>query len=404
MSFSGETPHLAKILDDLTEQLDKFTMKRNTESIKKLVNTSFDLDIETLVKVLLSVKHINDNNLLQQGNRDAKVYLKHINKLILSKNNMQDADSHPVGQDLSIFSCATKSQSALNVKRLKINILDESISSSLSPFLSYILKDLGFKNDFIEPSLNDSSMHSNPITWFRVVMNCERNSMALLKTFKKMYETPLVKTALHDIYIVSEEFNIIELYYTKLSKKAQLLLYFESCPYISKIIFCSELGLLRKMKIRQCDRFSNMLKFHFCYKTKNIDFDLHSMKDLNMFHHIYLMCSVLIKPQPPAPLAAISYSKPMFKSQNNIKMVEPITGYEKKYLEINGNESIGNTSATIETLAENKRHCLHSAVQDRDRRILNGYSTIGGVNLNELIVHSDDETVKRRIELLREMS
>ncbi len=408
MTFSGEISDLTMLLNDLTEELDKFTFRRNTQSIKRIVNTSFDVDIMTMVKLLLTIRKINNENLLEKGDRAAKVYLNYINKLILSKNNVEDADSHPVGQDLSIFSCASKSQSALNVKRLKINTdrLQQQ-KGNVSPFIHHITETLGFKNDFIEPPVNDSSMHSNPIVWFRVVLNCNQEDCdgSLLSVFKKFYRTSvLIQQHLHDIHLVSEEFNIIELYYKKNAKKPQLLFHFQESEFISSIIFCSELGLLKKMKIRPCDVLSNMLKFYFCMKTKNLNFSVTGQKDLQIFHHIFLMCAVLMYPIQPAPLSAISYSKPMFKSLNNAKKVEKMTGYEFKYMEVNGPESIINTSATIETIKDNKRHCLHATVQDRDNRILNGLSTIGGANISELVVESEDSVINERIELLQNLS
>nr|WOZ57600.1 P47 [Menippe mercenaria nudivirus] len=399
MSLISKHPHLTRVFDDLTRELMTFTSHRNPKSVKRLVNTSFDVPLKTLVKFTLTLRKFN-NGMNKQYSR---VILKLINKVFLSRNNLDDADSHPIGQDLSIFSCSNKAQATLNVKRLTNNgsNVEDGCGSN---FIKYLTEELHFKNEFIEPTVNDSSTHSNPITWFRIKITKMKHE-TFLQTFKKFYVSSMVLCRfVHDIYLLSEEFGIVELYYKKCAKKNHILNELQVNDYVEKIIFCSELELLKRMKCRPCDLYSNMLKFYFCTKTKNIDFILTSQHDLHVFHYVHLICSNLFAPQTPAPITGTSCSKPMGKSVNNSRILEEITPYELKLRESRGDGSLTMTSATLETLAYNARHTLHVATQDRDRRILGNPSTIGGVNGVELVINSTDEVVNMRKRLLRKMS
>lgn len=399
MSFTSGHPQLCKIHDDLTKELDIFTNGKNTTSVKRIVNTLFDMDLRKLIKVLLTVRHFNKHDSLRKGDHVAKVYFKYFNQLIMSRNNLDDADAHPVGQDLSIFSCAAKSQSALNVKRLNVNNADNRSDGS-SALLKFVVNELGFKNKCIEPSINDSSIHSNPITWFRLKLR--GGPETLFETFKSMYASPIVHVGVADVHLLYEEGCILEIYYEKGVKKSQILLHFEACEFVEKIIFCSELNLLKKVKARPCDIFSNIIKFNYCNKTKNIDFCLTCQDDLLVFHYVYLMSAMLLTSTSSSPISGISCSKPMFKSMKNAKELEPITDYERKHKESRGAKAISDTAATPETEAIGQRHKVHAAVQDRDRRILSGASTMGGTSVNELVIHS--KKAPEIIKILQSMS
>lgn len=410
MSLKGETSNLHKILTDLTYELDVFTGESNTTNICKIVNASLNLEVRQLAKVLLTVRKINKNGLVRKNDKSARVFQKEIYRLLKSKNSIDDADSHPIGQDLSIFSCAAKSQDILNVKRLTENISRNLDESKRTPFLQYILK-LGFKNDYIEPSVKDSSLHTNDLTWFRLVLSGGEGT--ILDAFKSLYEHELVRDHIHDVYILAEEFRVIELYYKKKAKRLQLLVFFNESDLIEDIIFCSELELVKKMKLRPCDIFSNMLKFYYCYKSNNFTFTITSVKDLRIFNLVYVMCGIFIHSSKfttansiisPAPLSGLSYCKPMIKTQPKTKLVENISDYELTYVKENGEEFLCNTAATPETFINQKRHVLYTVNQDRDKRIIDGYSSVGGVNSSELIIEPTPERTERTIKLLKKLS
>ena len=167
------------------------------------------------------------------------------------------------------------------------------------------------------------------------------------------------------------------------------------------------------MKIRQCDKFSNMLKFYYCYKTNNFNFTVTSMYELHIFQYCYLMCSIFIHSSKftnvssfisPNPISGLSYCKPMTKIQPRARAVVELSPYEKRYVEENGLEKLTNTAASIESFKNNMKHVTYTMNQDRDSRIFTGYSTIGGVNQSELIIEQSDEAINEMIKILLQES
>ncbi|UOT91772.1 P47 [Aratus pisonii nudivirus] len=406
MSLKGDVPNANIILSHLCSELDKFTKYKNTDNVCKIVNCLYDVDIKTIIKVLLQLKQLNEKKV----EIDLKIktyYLTNIYKLINSKNHLDDADTHPIGQDLSIFSCATKSQNVLNVKRLTKKIKSENVSEA-TDLVKHIYT-LGFKNENIKPAVKDNSLYTNEISWFRLILNGDDT----LSSFKELYNCNVIKDHMIDVYVVNEDYHIIELYYNKKAKKANLMKFFNNSDLVKEIVFCSDLVTVKKMKIDTCDIFSNMLKFYYCYKTNHFNFTLTSQKDIKIFHYVYLICSIFIQSSKsvnnksfttPAPLSGLSYCKPMTKIQPKSRLVEDISEYERNYLKENGDGSLCDTAATPETLEIGKRHVLYTVNQDRDKRVLHSYGNVGGVNHSELVIEPDEETKKFQIQMLRNLS
>ncbi|UVX94867.1 P47 [Callinectes sapidus nudivirus] len=408
MSLSGKYSKIYKLFNDLTEELTILLTKANFENVCKVVNTLYDMEPRLLVKALLVIKKINREQLLHSENRYAKVYFKELIRLLNSKNHLDNGDSHPIGQDMSINSCADKSQNVLNVKRLKTNDSETSAKKNTSA-LQYVMGDLKLKNEKIQPIIKDNTLHKYEITWFRLILTGD-----LKTSLKGLYdEFPTFSSYLHDIHILAEEFNIVEVYYKKKAKIAPLMNLFNESSYVEEIIFCSELEKVKKLKIRPCDSFSNMIKFYFCCKTKSFTFTITSCEDMKVFHYVYLMCSVFMHASKftasnttvsPAPLAGISYSKPMVTSVPKTKMVEDITPFETTYVEEHGLDNIHNTSATLESYRIKKRHKMYALTQDREKRMVQGISAIGGANQSEIVITPTKELKRKRIELLKSLS
>ena len=396
----------SRIFEELYNELDKFTKLSFSEDLSKIVNNLVDMDIRDVVKVVLYTKKINNLGL---KSKDSKVYLSKLLKLLKSKNNLCGTDSYPIGQDFCIFSCAARSQNVLNVKRLVEKA--KNSKSNDTEFLKYIVNVLNFKNDYIEPCVKDSSPHTHQITWFRLFLRGNN----LLETFKSLHSHKLVSDKLCDVHIVTEEFKIIELYYEKKAKRAQLMTFFNECDLVESIIFCSELDLLKRMNARTCDIFSNLLKFYFCYRTNSFSFSINSQQQIRTFHYVYLVCTIFMYTSPKFtnvsskqyssnPLSILSGSKPMLKIQDAANKLEPLTPYEEQYVRERGEESLCDTAATKESFQQNKRHEVIGLVQDRDCRMITSTTAIGASNMNELVIVSNDESIKKRIDVLRELS
>ncbi|QBB28613.1 P47 [Homarus gammarus nudivirus] len=404
MSLTDRGNKLRRILSDLKVELDKFTKFTNVDNIPKIINCLYDVNQRDLAKVVVTLRKINNDKSLER-HKYAQVYLKDIYKLISSKNHINDSDTHPIGQDLSIYSCAAKSQDVLNVKRLKkreVNIGGQSKSVA-----AYIIDTLNYKNESIQPKIKDCSLHTNDIIWFRLLIKGN-----LLESFLKIYNDLAIET-IHDVFILSEEHNIIEIYFKKKAKLSQLLEFFNENDNVEDIIFCSELQKMKKMKIRQCDIFSNMLKFYYCYKTKNLTFTITRQSHLKIFNYVFLMCSIFIHSTKftasnslltPLPLSSLSYYKPMITAVHKARIVEDISKYEKTYVAQMGAESLPNTASSQEIFKDGKRHKIYSLKQDRDQRMIYGYSTVGGVNHSEVVMTEADKTLTYRMNLLQNLS
>lgn len=407
MSLKGETSKLCTVLNDLHYELDKFTNYNNTSNICKIINNLYDTDLKIIVKVLLTIRKINNEKLLEKNNKYAQVYLKEFYKLLGSKNSIDDGDTHPIGQDWSIFSCAAKSQDILNVKRLTDTQIKKKHKNKTC-FVKYITECLKFENKRIDPVVKDFSLHTHEYTWFRLMLV----GNDLMTTFKLLHKNHIVKEHIHDVHVLAEEFNIIEIYYKRKVKRAQVLMFFNNCPLVKSVIFCSELEFLTKMRIRPCDVFSNILKFYYCYKTNNFNFSVTSVNELHCLHYVYMMYSFFIlSPKlsngsnlTPNPIAGLSYCKPMTKIQPKSGLVEDISQYEKTYIKENGVKSLSDTAVTLESLKFDKRHVLHNINQDRDQRILHGFSNVGGVNQSELVIEQTKKRKDDTIKLMRKIS
>lgn len=409
MSLGEGVPNFCRILNDLTLELDVFTKYKHQSNVRKIVNSLYDIELTILVKVILTLRKINAEDLIKKKDKHALYYRQEIYKLIKSRNFVDDGDTHPIGQDFSIFSCASKSQDVLNVKRLskKTSNVDHH---SKSPLVNFVIEELNFKNESIEPTVKDSSLHTHEVTWFRLVLTVVSGD--LLDTFKELYDQKLVRDQLCDVNVLAEEFNVIELYYKK-AKVAQLIDFFETCDLVQEIVFCSELELMKKLRIRQSDIFSNMLKFYYCYKTNHFTFTVISQENLRIFHYVYLMCSIFIHSSKfttpsgvisPAPISSLSYYKPMINIQPKAKMVEDLSVYEHNYIRKNGVDKLCNTASSLESYRMGKRHTIYTVTQDRDKRILHNFSNVGGVNQSELVIEPQEERAKRTVKLLRKMS
>ncbi|UBZ25598.1 P47 [Carcinus maenas nudivirus] len=407
MALNGEYSKIHLLFTDLTKELITFTNSTNVSNVCKIVNCLYNVEPEVLVRVMLSLRNINREKLLEKKDKYAQVYFKEISKLITSKNHLDNSDTHSIGQDLSIFSCARKSQDVLNVKRLKNKKTNEEGGVTNTPLVAYVLDELNLKNESIQPTVKDSSLHKHEITWFRLMLCGD-----FLESLRCLYEeNPIIAMHLYDIHIVSEEYNVVEIYYKKKAKLAQLMLLFNDSEYVKEIIFCSELESVKKLKIRPCDIFSNMLKFYYCYKTNNITFTITCMDHMKKFHFVYLMCSIFIHSSrftssdgafSPLPLSRTSYYKPMVNIIPKTRVVEDISDYEKTYVTETGD--LSETAASFESYELKKRHRLYNPKQDRDQRILHGFGAIGGINQTEVVLHASNELQTTRNNIMMELS
>lgn len=402
MIFGGKhNAKQLKIINDLVKELNILTRGNNKSTISKLVNTLYDVDIEKIARAVLIIKDCNADK-LERSQR--KAISSMIFRCIKSKNSLNDADAHPIGQDLSIFSCSEKSQSILNVKRLAVKHEDQKVKSKKRSVMESYIENLKYENNPIIPNIKDSTLYTYHITWFRIVLTTGHALQELLESSPKD-----LNEHLSDIHILSNQFNIVELYYRKKAKINNILQTLENSNHVVDIVFCSDLVKVKNMAIPEEVIFSNMLKFYYCYKTKNNKFDLTSQNDLQIFHYVYIMCSIFMKAPKfgcasaeisPAPISMLSYNNPIPNIIIKSRMVEDLSDYDRTYIRENP-QGICNTTATEETLTQETRHVIVAATQDRDLRVMKNYCHMGGVNQLEVVLQESKDQRDHRINILK---
>ncbi|UHB41731.1 P47 [Macrobrachium rosenbergii nudivirus] len=410
--------NIEQLLEDLFMEMQKFTYNRYDSDLPKFINACYDCDPLLLGKMVLLFRQLNDEKKNPEIRKTPTALLAYtkIIKLLNSKNPLDDNDAHPIGQDLSIYSCSGSSQEVLNFKRLKNT--DNAKKMVETPLLGYIKNKLGFKSEQIMPNIKDHVLFGKKeeYYWYRVILTPnEKDKDDYINPLKELLKTPIIATGLKDIAILSNEYGILEFYYNqKKTKMVDILCAFNANDQISKIVFCSNLIKMRVMNVfSNADLMSNMLKFYYCYKTKNLTFCVLSQRQMEILSKTYIYCAMLLftptllKPDgilSAGPLSIVSYNKPMISLQQKIKIVEPMTPYESVYLKEEGLENINKTAVSPESYQLNARHILYSISQDRDLRCLYGYSKTGGITQGELVLTQSKEQQNKRIKYLQKLS
>ncbi len=397
-----------KIFNDLYEELNHFTHGRYTSSIAKFLNASYDTEPRVLIKVILTLRKIRLGTI--KNKKKVSLYYKYIIKLLNSQNILNNGDAQPIGQLLSLTSCANKAQNVLNVKRLK-RTNNEEIVNTASPLYQYIKNDLCMNNRKIKPIVRDTSLYENKTCfWIRIWLN----GNDAVSSLKNLLSNEQIKINLYDIGTVSEVYNIVELYYWR-KGKTQMLNIIEvlnNLDIVNKIIFCSDLVRMSKQKfIPKAVIYSNMMKFYYAYKTCNLTFVLTKQEDLEIFNYTSILCGILMygpnftstnHTLKSCPLAALSNARPLDSIKINARIVEPVTPYEqlifKEYP-----EKKTSTAATDSTFENGGRHQVYTISQDRAYRMTGNCPNIGGVNTSEISIVSTPEHNNHVIGVLKSM-
>ncbi|QLI62368.1 p47 [Dikerogammarus haemobaphes nudivirus] len=390
--------NIHKLQNDIFLELDSLTLKKFTNNVCKFVNLICDMEYKSVIKFLVILRHAN--KLLVTHPRRAKIYKK-IVRLICSKNNIDNADSQPIGQDLSIDMYAKIAQDLLNVKRFTDKkTIKQNDTIIVNDVEAYLVKNK-LHTERIVPELNFIIIHTqtNNKCWFRLKVKW----IDKLKNIQSIVKHPKLSIRLEGIAFLTDD--IIEIIYNSFNVK--LIDYMEilsnEFDFVEHIIFFSNLRLFKSKCSCPITKFSNILKFYYCNVTKSSDFIITNVNNIDLFNRLYLNSFLLLNKDnlsvssdnfSPNPIACLAGTGPIRTVRSKAMKVETLTEYDLLYTQKKTDEDndvdLRGSALSRESYAIDCRHIIHKVIQDREVRILEGYSTIGGCNPHELILTLPD--------------
>uniref|UniRef100_A0AAU8GCQ5 P47 n=1 Tax=Faxonius propinquus nudivirus TaxID=3139431 RepID=A0AAU8GCQ5_9VIRU len=388
------------LLQSIYQELEILTKNNFNSDLKILIHNIIDLNKTQLVLLYIKLQKLNK---LPKTHILKNRYLKIIIRLICSKNNIDDADTHPIGQNLSIDLQSKIAQNILSVKRLEENKPKENNKLETDSFEYFVTNKLKLNYKRIVPNINLIILYGDcEINWVRVKF---RNSETLTVDLEDLIKNAPEKT--HIINIFKLDNRIIEIYHND-NFLVELLLYLENLEYIQNIIFYSDLRLFKKKVNCPLLIFSNIFKFFYCNFLSISDFIIINTKSLKKINRIFLYTMLFMDKNNLnisgehfniAPLSCLSGNNPNAAIKKKTNYIEPITDYESTLLgnidynnreEIDKQLDLRNTTMSYESLAYKARHIVYEVTQDRCSRMLNGKMLIGGCNLHEVILNPNN--------------
>lgn len=381
---------MQKLQNDIYKELDILTIGKFSYNVSMFVTLLCDSPAQDLIQILHVLRYVNKLDVKHP--RRNKLY-KRIVLLIASINNLDDADVHPIGQDLSIDMYSNITQDLLNVKRFGgvKNINDSKI---VVDAVQQLAIDYNLEYTRINPEMNHVIIHTqtNKKCWFRLKVNWNNK----LENIKTIITHPRLAFNLHGFYLLNDE--IIELYYNKMNIKInECVEAIDSLPFIVNIVFFSNLRLFKEKCSCNLTKLSNIIKFYYCSVTKHSDFVISDVSNIDLFNRIYLYSVLLLYKDNlsvstgnfgPNPIACLAGNGPSRTIKSKTTSLEPLSAYEKILLD-KKDIDIRGTAMSKESLEETKRHVVYKISQDRDLRVMYGQSSMGGCNLHELIMEND---------------
>lgn len=385
------TTKIQKLQNDLYLELDILTRKNYSYNLSMFVTLLCDTPLDNLLQILHVLRYVNKLDVKHP--RRNRLYKK-IVKLIASINNIDGADIHPIGQDLSINMYAKIAQDLLNVKRFggikNINTNEKTID-----VIEQMVLDHNLIYERLNPEINHVIIHTqtDKKCWFRLKVKWENK----VKDVKHLLTHPKLSQNLCGFYQLDDE--VIELYYNKPNIKINdCIEALNTIPFVVNIIFFSNLRLFKEKCSCQLTKLSNIIKFYYCNVTKQYDFIISSEANIDLFNSIYLYSILLLYKDnlsvstgnfSPNPIACLAGNGPSRTIKSKTTMMEPQSEYEKILTANNLDVDVRGTAMSKESIKESNRHVIYKIGQDRDMRIIYGQSSMGGCNLHEVVMNND---------------
>lgn len=313
--------------------------------------------------------------------------------LFCSKNPLDDCDAHPMGVFLSIATQSERTQTSLDVKRLKtknpVAQSDENIE-----IIDNVVEDVSNQDVVIQPRINILHLHQNPIDWVRCILKDNAEATALEQ---KLRESFVQFKYMKKLYECVYEYYFRDAHFSKHLRPSVLLKVLDECEGIVQIVFYSN---LKKMKVdvekgllNRGNFVDNAMKLLHCYLADSLIFEFEYEKT-SMIKLVFLVAVCLLytatdnlrglSPNIGTPISAITGEDPIRQLMPYTKIYEPITAVDLQILK-DAEIDIRNTPMTNESLQASKRHKLHILQSDRDYRMFGYSSGIGGSNQHELV-------------------
>ena len=437
-----------QLVTNLFNELCKFMsfkFKTNLKCIALL--SSSVLSKKDAVRYLLKLRKLNtlDCNLsLVRENKDSLL------KLIISQNNINNPDTHPIGSDLSIELIASGTQKTLNIKQLDPveemindnNNIDNNLSSpdetikyieSFEYFAKYTLK---LSSNKITPNINGTILHgtTDNKSWIRVRLREQTQKSEMNSIIEQICKEHPHLLELSGIAQFSK--TIYEFYY-KDSHASHCLLFFQNQIHVESIIFYSNLKILKSISYSKLLTLSSILKFYYCYNYKNLDFSLITVNDLMNLQRTYLYAIVFMYKDNMdtskgnklnTAMSCLSGNMPSLNIRSKSRNLEPLTDYERmllgpkimKYIDDNKNRKLlgpkimknlddkkhinkkilskklkkikppldlRSTSMSLFSLEYGMKHKVYKVCSDRDSKMFSKPGLIGGHNQHEVILY-----------------
>jgi len=371
--------------NDVFLALDKITNKQFTRTTAALSTHIIGIDLRVVFNFLKILRHVETLH-VKHPTRN-RVY-RTIVKLITSCNDLDNADSHPVGQDLSVDMYAKIAQDLLNVKRYvaKNKLKDESKLDDVEQYLHS--KKLNTHR--IMPILHDNIIHehTNNKSWFRLKV-CWSNRLENIKT---IIMDAKLSIDLEGICFLSND--VVELYYNKINIKLyDYIVAIDGLSFVTNIIFYSNLKLFKSKCQCEYTKLSNILKFYYCCVNKFSDFTISGVGNLETFNRLYLYSTLLLHKNnlgistddfSPNPMACLAGNGPGRTVRAKSQKVQKLTEYDKLITESKDVDLRG-TAMSRESFAIQMKHTTYTVSQDREMRMMHGQPLIGGCNSHEVV-------------------
>lgn len=352
--------------------------------IKTMVSIMYDYKIDELHNIH---KRLNILNQLPKDHQKVLKYRTIYKRMILSINNIDDADAHPLGLQLSISLYAESAQETLNVKHLATS--KSSVDSVIKSENEQFVNSLGFEYSKKIPSIDVTLLYSNALNWIRVRL--VNDSLDLVKKLVEYRPYSLQLTAM---YRCTD--TIWEFYFTD-KQVLDCIEYFLGAAEVSEIIFYSNCKLFKAKCGNDILLFmSNTIKFLYCYLNSMQDLSIRNLYDVNKLLNCYML-SILFtykdnmktnhSEKLTTPLTALSGTNPKMNVQSKLNQMEPLTVHDKKQLNQSSTD-LRATSMSNQSIKFNMRHVIHELANDRDHRLSGRGSIIGGRSIHELVIDS----------------
>ena len=345
-----------------------FKFKSNLKYIAILLSNLSKKDAICLLLKLKKINELDSNSVLVNEKRENFL------KLILSQNNINNPDTHPIGLDLSIELYATAAQNVLNIKQLdtvqkstnsgaNINTLSSTTNTISNHFVSSNMnEDKYYKENFEEfakhilklpsnkimPNINGTILHAttDDKSWVRVRLT-EQAYKSTNKCYGKSDSNMVMNRIIEQIYkdhppllklcgVAQFSEYIYEFYYTD-KHVVQCLLFYQNQKHVENIIFYSNLRKLKEKSNSKLLTLSSILKFYYCYNYTHLDFSLSTAYDLKNLQRMYLYAILFMYKDNMntstgdklnTPMSCLSGNSPSYNIQCKSRNLEPLTEYE----------------------------------------------------------------------------